>query len=279
MKSTYLLFLFCVILLGFIPPNGDSKLFNIPERTLRPYEVVNDWPNGTKLQMEDFEISDFVTYAQYKIYLKEIKTDSSSIFYQSQLPDTTMCRKDIYAKYLSSNEYDNYPVLGISWNAAMNYCRWMTLKENKDSIVYLYCLPTCSEWVDSYDYLKSAGIKNDFNKNYSDWLLNSKNDSSGWNSILMFHESWIKDSTFIEDYIHIELKKKLAIGDSYLFKQDKLMNYKNYGYSSNHGYRHIGFRYIRSKIKDIYMRADEKSVVHKHDYEILKYWGLDKKPK
>ena len=274
LKNTCILLLLSIALFGLTPDEGD-KLFHIPARTIESSKLIGDnefyW---VEKEMSGFEISSFVTYAQYKIYLREIKADSSAFFYQTQQPDSGMCRKVIYEKYVIGTKYDNYPVLGISWNAAMNYCKWRTLRESKDSLVYMYCLPTCSQWLDAYDYLKNTGGKGDFNKDYSDWLLNSKGDSSGLDNVLKFQNTFNKkDSTFISDYIHLELKKKLVIGDSYLFKQEKLMDYKKYDYYSNHGYRQIGFRFIRHKIK---RNTQGNNNIDKQDAEVLKYWGLYK---
>jgi len=272
-KTIYLLLFFCLAVLGFAPNKGD-KSFYIPARNIQPYVLTGMPQNTFTATMDSFEISPLVTYAQYKVYLKEMQADSSVSFYQSQLPDSEMCRKDVYEIYVSSTKYDNYPIMGISWEAAMNFCRWMTINANKDSLIYMYCLPSFSQWVDGYDYLKGKSIENDFNKEYSDWLLNSKDES--W---------YFSDSKDIADYAYFSikgdarvLKRKLVIGDSYLFTRRILFDYHSFSYFSDQGYRQVGFRYVKHKIKCSKLHYDN-SYMGKYDTEILKHWGLYNKLK
>lgn len=272
-KTIYILFIFCLSLLGFVPDNG---LLHIPSRKIN---LSGQWWNDkTKLTatLEDFEVSHLVTYAEYKIYLKEIKTDSSSSFYQSQLPDTTMCKEDVYDKYVNSKEYDSYPVLGIRWEAAMNFCKWKTLKENKGAVSYMYCLPTYSQWVAAYEYLKSVGNAEDFNDYYSDWTLTPMDES----------EFNIKDEVDSIQralggeimYSHADarvLRRKMILGNSYLFLLNYSANtyYHYYGYSDN-GYRQVGFRYVKHKIISPDKYKGTTYIIGKYDARILRYWGI-----
>jgi sulfatase modifying factor 1 len=71
-------------------------------------------------------------------YLFFIKKDSSEEFYKSALPDTT-----VWARQLSFNDpyVDHYlrypgfryfPVVGVSWEQANDYCSWRTAKVNQN---------------------------------------------------------------------------------------------------------------------------------------------------
>lgn len=71
-------------------------------------------------------------------YLYFIKKDSSEEFYKSALPDTT-----VWARQLSFNDpyVDHYlrypgfryfPVVGVSWEQANDYCIWRTQKVNQN---------------------------------------------------------------------------------------------------------------------------------------------------
>lgn len=241
----------------------------IPTQILNLYKLLGITTIDKKDTIKVFEISDFITYKEYKEYLTSVKKDSSISFYKSQFPDTNITiKKEVYEKYINSSEYDDYPVLGISWDNAMNYCKWKTLKENKDSIRFIYRLPDCSQWLSSLDYLTKQKIKNDFNQNYSDWLLNTKDES------LSFYSSG-RNKEFPFDYIYLSrekdvpaLKRKLVIGDSYLYQEERLINYANYSYYSFEGYRQIAFRIVKENID-----TPEKV---KSNYYLFKYWGLKK---
>jgi len=275
-----LILFFCTILLGFASDNGDNKFYHIPARTI---DFSKQWGYERyqfkfKTSIEEFDISSLVTYSQYKTYLKDIKVDSSTKFYQSQLPDTGMCNKDVYEKYVSSSEYDTYPVLGITWEAAMNYCKWMTLKENKDSLVYMYCLPTYTQWIDAYEYLKSINNTGDLNNDYSDWLL-TPNDEGTY-----FIKNEVDSNSTTIAYLSLNdktdapvLRRKMIAGNSFLFLLDYSMNYyyHYYGYSDR-GYRQVGFRYVKHKIRWPVTIQKPAYMVGKYDYKVLQYWGLKK---
>lgn len=270
---------YVICFLCFIVINCNSQqLYSIPWQTIKPLEVLKSklkTSGSVKVDMHPFQISSLITYHEYKEYLLAIKKDSSHKFYLSQLPDSTMCLPDVYKEYTTGNQYDNYPVMGISWDAAMNYCRWKTKVNNKDSIQYIYRLPCESEWLAAYNYLNNASIKNDFNKDYSDWLLNAFDEDA----MMVFDTA--KTNHWDFDYVHLALanepdilKRKVVIGDSYLFKLPSLSDYNNIAYFSFKGYRQIGFRYIKEPI-------DTTTTIHKFrkpeytgDKFILKSWGL-----
>ncbi len=250
------------------------QLFDIPSQTINLFKILGDNSKGKDQTIKGCQISGLVTYKDYKEYLSAIKKDSSEAYYQTQLPDSNIGSTEVRNKYINSSEYNDFPVLGISWDNAMNFCKWKTLKENKDSIQFIYRLPNCSEWLAAYFYLSENKIKNDFNKNYSDWLLNSKDES-----FYDFNNSMKDVFPFNYIYFHkkndpLVLKRKFVIGDSYLFQQDKLLNYYSFSYYSSEGYRQVSFRYIKEPINQsekVYPKGKSFAV------NILEYWGLKTK--
>jgi hypothetical protein len=100
--------------------------------------------------------------------------------------------------------------------------------------------------------------------NYSDWLLDSKDESYPY-----FAKNSKQFFRFDNIYFHKEndapaLKRKFVIGDSYLFQQEKLVDYYKYGYYATDGYRQVGFRYVIKKTD----KSD--SIIT----DVLEYWGL-----
>lgn len=97
-------------------------------------------PNGRHLYdnvfIDETEISN-IAYLEYLFY---IKNDSTIEFYLSQLPDTTcwelndqtkdstgLCGFDYYLyvqNYLRYPGFRYYPVVGVSYEQAINYCKW-----------------------------------------------------------------------------------------------------------------------------------------------------------
>ncbi|MDX1905830.1 MAG: SUMF1/EgtB/PvdO family nonheme iron enzyme [Bacteroidia bacterium] len=77
------------------------------------------------------------------------------------LPDTNVWRRDLafndpyYETYYNHPSFNMYPVVGINWHQANEYCKWRTKKVNEDlteregeeAVLYpSYRLPTEAEW-------------------------------------------------------------------------------------------------------------------------------------
>ena len=77
-------------------------------------------------------------------YLHYIERDSSEAFFQSALPDTTVWEKELayntpyVSNYLRYPGFRYYPVVGVSWDQAVDYCRWRTEAVNKQKAMEYY---------------------------------------------------------------------------------------------------------------------------------------------
>lgn len=251
-----------------------TKFYDIPTQSLNLFSILGDSYQGNNQTIDGFQISEQITFKEYKVYLNSVKKDSSYNFYLTQLPDSNMGTNEVRNKYISGSEYDDFPVLGISWDNAMNYCKWKTLMENPDSILFIYRLPNCSEWLAAYDYLNINKIAHDFNKYYSDWLLNLK-DETPYSSEDYKLRPFPLDDCFLHKKNDPQVKKrKIAMGESYLFQMKNLIDYKNFSYYAFEGYRNVSFRCVKE-----YVHQSKNSMQFgKCDAQkILEYWGVNKK--
>lgn len=70
-------------------------------------------------------------------YLHYVRQDSSREFYQSALPDTTVWAKDLAYNdpyvdhYLRYPGFRFFPVVGVTWLQAQDYCDWRTITVNQ----------------------------------------------------------------------------------------------------------------------------------------------------
>ena len=77
-------------------------------------------------------------------YLHYIQRDSSETYYQNALPDTTVWEKELafntpyVSNYLRYPGFRYYPVVGVSWEQAVDYCRWRTEAVNKQRAMEYY---------------------------------------------------------------------------------------------------------------------------------------------
>lgn len=107
---------------------------------------------------DETEISNF-SWQEYELWTKSIYGTNSKE-HLATLPDTLIWREMLsynepYVKYYYRHPaYKNYPVVGISYEQAKNYCKWRTERVKTFLIVkkdfkhqnFEYRLPTKAEW-------------------------------------------------------------------------------------------------------------------------------------
>lgn len=113
-------------------------------------------PNPTLDSTEGFYISETeVTNGQYHIYLKSLLHQNRLDAYHAALPDTTVWSEKLTASepfrmhYFQHPAYRNYPLVGVTKEQAMNYCRWLTdsFDESNQKINVQISLPSRKEWI------------------------------------------------------------------------------------------------------------------------------------
>lgn len=273
MKPTTIALLFAgvfLLLSHSLRKKTQDTFLKIPTQHLNLMQLVGDTIPGESYAIQAFEISKQVTFREYKEYLSAIRKDSSDQYYQSQLPDSSIAKRADWEKYISGEIYNDYPVLGVSWNNAMNYCRWKTLKDNKKDILFLYRLPHCSEWLAAKHYLETNALESDFSKNYSDWLLGARDESL----FDLRSGSW-RQFPYDYTYFHktndpIAMKRKLVIGDSYRYQAENQSDCF-FSYYATQGYRQVGFRMVKESAS----REDDGEIVYSNiAFKILDHWKL-----
>ncbi|WP_456062053.1 gliding motility lipoprotein GldJ [Arcicella rigui] len=84
--------------------------------------------------MDETEIAN----VHYLEYLNAIQKDSSQEFYETALPDTNVWKGELafndnyVEQYLRYPGFRMYPVVGVSWVQASDYCVWRTAAVNND---------------------------------------------------------------------------------------------------------------------------------------------------
>ena len=101
-----------------------------------------------------------VANVDWKEFLFFIMRDSGEAMFSKLYPDTTVWLRDLafndpYAQYYYIHDaFNMYPVVGVTWHQANEYCNWRTtivnntlLEDDPEAVLYpAYRLPTESEW-------------------------------------------------------------------------------------------------------------------------------------
>lgn len=142
-------------------PSGSLMMGQADEDVMSARISMNKRVTIVPFYMDDTE----VTNHEYRQFMNSMMTDSVSVlgeeFIMSTLyPDTSVWSKDftyfngdvMTENYYSSPAFDTYPVVGISWDAAVYFSKWRTklLNDNRSQKNLFksprYRLPSEAEW-------------------------------------------------------------------------------------------------------------------------------------
>ncbi|HPR60550.1 MAG TPA: SUMF1/EgtB/PvdO family nonheme iron enzyme [Prolixibacteraceae bacterium] len=103
-------------------------------------DVLKEWNNQPRrvtvasFYMDETEVTNY-DYRQYMAWLKSVYPNSDKL--ERATPDTLVWRSALaynepyVNNYLRHPSYSNYPVVGVSWNQANEYCKWRTDRVNE----------------------------------------------------------------------------------------------------------------------------------------------------
>lgn len=105
-------------------------------------DVTRDWNNiprrvtVSSFYMDETEVSN-LNYREYLYWINRVFGESYPEVYANALPDSLVWREELaynepfVETYFRHPSYDNYPVVGVSWKQANEFCRWRTDRVNE----------------------------------------------------------------------------------------------------------------------------------------------------
>jgi gliding motility-associated lipoprotein GldJ len=108
-------------------------------------DVMFDWNNiprtvtVSSFYMDETEVRN-VDYREYLFWQRRVYKDYPEV-YRRSLPDTLVWRSpmgfnDPYVQYYFRHpSYNNYPVVGVSWTKANDFCQWRTDRVNEQLLI------------------------------------------------------------------------------------------------------------------------------------------------
>jgi formylglycine-generating enzyme required for sulfatase activity len=230
-------------------PAGSFVLKRTDGSTTKAFTVTIDpfWMNQTEVSVK-----------QYSDYLKSVKKDSSALFYETALPDIS---KAPIKDYFSNKKYADFPVVGVSFKQANNYCRWLSAVENNKlrskgkPPVQDYRIPSEVEWVYASFGGKNPGessipktlelLKVSANKP-NDWgLYNMFSNVSEWTNTSFDPGKYMLE---LQNYPASDYDKIIVRGNNF---KESLINDKLI-LNGAVSYDYVGFRYVRSYLGQKY---------------------------
>ncbi|PCH68564.1 MAG: hypothetical protein COC01_03475 [Bacteroidetes bacterium] len=207
MGNKYLVMLFLVLLNFGFSANDKHKRKFTPPGTVEISE---------NLFFDETEIAN-IHWLEYTYWLKRTCGDTSKDYYSS-LPDTSIWlpNYEVYTKhYFDHPAYHFYPMVGISYEQAVEYCKWRTdrvremleMKKLRKPKTYIpkqfqYRLPTKKEW----EMVANAGYSEKILK----WMKRAKSKSSSFATFNCIREDESIDSTYSYSFITAPVKSYWA---------------------------------------------------------------------
>lgn len=227
----------------------------IYKASVAPFWMSNEITNK---EFKEFTTSllltpkDSLCWIDYNLYYNTISPNNKSHNCTSysdaskDLIDTTVLKNENkqYKNYFNDKEFDDYPIVGVSYNGAMLFCIWKTKteieklkKEGKTPYMNDYRIPLEEEWY----YAASMPMLKEKTNNKNLQKINSGERSK--NSLYHFSDNiseWTSTNTDTELN-----NSNVVIGGSW--KDDSDFN-KRFLLERNSKNNYVGFRIVRTFI-------------------------------
>jgi gliding motility-associated lipoprotein GldJ len=105
-------------------------------------DVIYDWNaiprrvTVSSFYMDETEVAN-IDYKEYLYWVRRVFGESYPEVWMNSLPDTLVWREELsynepfVETYFRHPSYDNYPVVGVNWLQANEYCKWRTDRVNE----------------------------------------------------------------------------------------------------------------------------------------------------
>ncbi len=146
-------------------------------------DVTFDWNaiprrvTVSSFYMDETEVSN-IDYKEYLYWINRVFGESYPEVYLNSLPDTLVWREELsynepfVETYFRHPSYDNYPVVGVNWNQANEYCKWRTDRVNEMILIERGILNPSTEQRDQDNFNSEAYLagqyQGDVRKNLKD---------------------------------------------------------------------------------------------------------------
>lgn len=111
---------------------GRTVLGSFEEDVVYAHDNLERAVTVASFYMDETEVAN-IHWLEYEYYIKQ---DSDEYYWRNNMPDTTVWAKDLAFNDPYVNSYYRYPgfryfpVVGVNWRQAVNYCKWRTTVVN-----------------------------------------------------------------------------------------------------------------------------------------------------
>lgn len=209
--------------------------------------------------MDETEISN-ISWQEYMYWTKNKHGEKSDIYLATK-PDSAVWEEPMLNLYISHPAYRDYPIVGVTWQQANDYCEWrsdrvmeriLILQEDKPKMIVpskiTYRLPTPAEWesVAKAGYLEKTQSK--LNKKYPNCNKanfkqnNMDDDNSTTSPVYQYWPNSYGVYNILGNVAEMTTENGVAKGGSWKQLEDNVSVDKNFAYQKAENW--VGFRCI-----------------------------------
>lgn len=138
-------------------------------------DVTYEWNNiprrvtVSSFYMDETEVTN-IAYKEYLYWLKRVYVSYPDV-YTEALPDTLVWREELaynepfVETYFRHPSYDNYPVVGVSWLQAQDFCTWRTDRVNEAVLIEKGIINPSPDQADSENFNTDAYLAGQYQPN------------------------------------------------------------------------------------------------------------------
>lgn len=121
-------------------PGGTFTMGSVEEDVLYDYHSVPHRVTVSSFYMDESEVTN-LHYREYLYWLNRLFGDTYPELYQKAVPDTLVWLEELAYNepfseyYFRHPAYNDYPVVGVSWLQANEYCKWRSDRVNERLLV------------------------------------------------------------------------------------------------------------------------------------------------
>lgn len=152
-------------------------------------DVSYEWNNiprrvtVSSFYMDETEVSN-INYREYLYWLSRVYISYPDV-YKKALPDTLVWREELaynepfVETYFRFPSYDNYPVVGVNWLQATDYCKWRSNRVNEMIMIEKGILNPNPQQVDADNFDTKAYLAGQYQGNVRKGVKDLSNPNGG----------------------------------------------------------------------------------------------------
>ncbi len=158
-------------------PGGTFLMGQAQEDVMFRWNSVPTRQTVTSFYMDETEVSNY-NYRLYTMWTNRVFGDSYPQVWVEALPDTLVWREELaynepmVENYFRHPAYNDYPVVGVTWEQAKKYCEWRTDRVNEAILIKRGILNPSPEQKDANNFTTGAYLagqyEGDVRKNLED---------------------------------------------------------------------------------------------------------------